>query len=255
MDKKQQNNLIARFLWILKHRPRQLYPAGRGYVLFHLARMARILLPLEGVELSENVRLQKNSSLMAESPDATINIGANAIIYEDARIESYGNGKISIGPSSIVGDAHIVSRFNIQIGARFLTSWNVFIQDYDSHPNTPELRKQQIENMVSSFRPNFGAKHAIPLVRTAWDYPGEAIVIGDDVWLGAGTTILKGATIGSGSIVATGAVVLKGNYPALSLLAGNPAKVVKSLAVSQERQDNSERINYYNQGQIIEHSL
>ena len=35
----------------------------------------------------------------------------------------------------------------------------------------------------------------------------EAVVIGDDVWVGANVTILKGVTIGRGAVIAAGAVV------------------------------------------------
>jgi acetyltransferase-like isoleucine patch superfamily enzyme len=55
------------------------------------------------------------------------------------------------------------------------------------------------------------------------------VEIGDDVWVGANATILKGARIGSGCIVASGAVVLAGSYAERSIIAGNPARVVKTL--------------------------
>jgi acetyltransferase-like isoleucine patch superfamily enzyme len=84
--------------------------------------------------------------------------------------------------------------------------------------------------MAEGFRPRF---HPIPKgarpVGSRWHFPGQAVEIGDDVWVGANVTILKGVTIGAGSIVATGAVVTRGNYPARSVLAGNPARVVKTL--------------------------
>lgn len=51
-------------------------------------------------------------------------------------------------------------------------------------------------------------------------------VIGHDVWLGHESIIMPGVTVGSGSIIATRAVVTK-NVPAYSIVAGNPAKVVK----------------------------
>jgi acetyltransferase-like isoleucine patch superfamily enzyme len=55
----------------------------------------------------------------------------------------------------------------------------------------------------------------------------QDVIIGDHVWVAARATILKGAIIGPGSIVGTGAVVTNGNYPAQSILAGNPVKLVR----------------------------
>ena len=52
------------------------------------------------------------------------------------------------------------------------------------------------------------------------------IIIGNDVWLGYDCLIKNGVTIGNGAIVATRAVVTK-NVPAYSIVAGNPARVVK----------------------------
>lgn len=53
----------------------------------------------------------------------------------------------------------------------------------------------------------------------------EAIIVEDDVWVGANVTILKGVKIGEGSVVAAGAVVTK-NVPPFSIVAGVPAKVI-----------------------------
>jgi acetyltransferase-like isoleucine patch superfamily enzyme len=54
-------------------------------------------------------------------------------------------------------------------------------------------------------------------------------VIGDNVWIGAFATILPGVVIGSGSVIGTGAVVTK-SVPENTLVAGNPARVIRSLA-------------------------
>lgn len=53
------------------------------------------------------------------------------------------------------------------------------------------------------------------------------IVIEDDCWLGATCSVLSNVRIGRGSIVATGAVVTK-DVPPYSIVAGVPAKVIKS---------------------------
>lgn len=58
-------------------------------------------------------------------------------------------------------------------------------------------------------------------------YPSP-IIIGKNVWVGASATILPGVTIGDHAIIAAGAVVTK-NVPASTIVAGVPAKVVKTL--------------------------
>jgi acetyltransferase-like isoleucine patch superfamily enzyme len=60
------------------------------------------------------------------------------------------------------------------------------------------------------------------------------IKIGDDVWLGAGSTVLAGVTVGRGAIIAAGAVVTK-DVPSFSIVGGVPAKIIKSRkSVSDE---------------------
>ena len=63
-----------------------------------------------------------------------------------------------------------------------------------------------------------------------WKYADSApIVIEDNVWIGEYSAILKGVTIGTGSIVASHAVVTK-DVPPYTIVAGNPARVVKEIA-------------------------
>ena len=56
----------------------------------------------------------------------------------------------------------------------------------------------------------------------------KAVTIGDDVWIGTNAVILPGVNVGSHCVIAAGAVVTK-DVPAHSLVAGVPAKVVKSI--------------------------
>lgn len=59
------------------------------------------------------------------------------------------------------------------------------------------------------------------------DQSPEAVAIGDDVFIGARVTILKGSRIGDGCVIAAGSVVIPGFVaPAMSIVAGNPARVV-----------------------------
>jgi len=54
------------------------------------------------------------------------------------------------------------------------------------------------------------------------------VIIYENVWIGAGVTILKGVTIGARSIVAAGSVVTK-SIPADCVAGGNPARVIKKI--------------------------
>lgn len=56
----------------------------------------------------------------------------------------------------------------------------------------------------------------------------KAVVIGDDCWIGANAVVLPGVNIGKHCVVAAGAVVTK-DVPAHSLVAGVPAKVIKTI--------------------------
>jgi len=54
------------------------------------------------------------------------------------------------------------------------------------------------------------------------------ITLGDGVWVGAMAIILPGTTIGAGSVIGAGAVV-QGHFPAFSVIAGHPARVIRTI--------------------------
>ncbi|HEX7853099.1 MAG TPA: sugar O-acetyltransferase [Sphingobium sp.] len=58
---------------------------------------------------------------------------------------------------------------------------------------------------------------------------GKPIVIGRNVWIAAGATIIGGVTIGENSVVAAGSVVTK-DVPPNTLVGGNPARVIRSIS-------------------------
>ncbi|RIQ33686.1 acyltransferase [Jiangella rhizosphaerae] len=53
------------------------------------------------------------------------------------------------------------------------------------------------------------------------------ITVGDDVWIAGRVTIVAGVTVGSGSVLAAGAVVTR-DVPPFSVVAGVPARVIKT---------------------------
>ncbi|WP_032599622.1 DapH/DapD/GlmU-related protein, partial [Bacteroides fragilis] len=54
------------------------------------------------------------------------------------------------------------------------------------------------------------------------------VVIGNNVWIGEGASILPNVTIGDNSIVAAHAVVTK-NIPANSIAVGCPARIIRTI--------------------------
>jgi maltose O-acetyltransferase len=65
------------------------------------------------------------------------------------------------------------------------------------------------------------------LRRAKWE-AASPITIGDNAWIGGGAIILPGVVVGENAIVGAGAVVTK-DVPANTLVAGNPAKVIRPL--------------------------
>ncbi|MBN9083121.1 MAG: transferase [Rhizobiales bacterium 62-17] len=57
----------------------------------------------------------------------------------------------------------------------------------------------------------------------------KPIAIERNVWIAAGAIIIGGVTVGENSVVAAGSVVTK-NVPPNTLVGGNPARVIRSIA-------------------------
>ena len=129
------------------------------------------------------------------------------------------NGRIEIGDHFYLGpNSFIGSETSIQIGRCVIISNDVRIYDNNNHPVSPKAREYMSMNGFSNDN-------------WAWHHAASApVVIEDNVWIGQYCTILKGVTVGKGSIVATRAVVTK-DVPPYTIVAGNPAKVVKQIEV------------------------
>ncbi len=61
----------------------------------------------------------------------------------------------------------------------------------------------------------------------------RTVVIENNVWIGAGVSIMPGVHIGENAVIAGGAVVTK-DVPANTIVGGNPAKVIKKIDVDQK---------------------
>lgn len=142
-------------------------------------------------------------------------IGKNCRVY--GALLSQGAGKITIGDYCCLYERTIIGSVNsIKIGSCVIISNHVHIYDNNNHPTSPKRRR---EMCMAGFEGD----------AWRWTHAESApIVIEDNVWIGEYAAILKGVTIGTGSIVASHAVVTK-DVPPYTIVAGNPARVVKEL--------------------------
>lgn len=67
-----------------------------------------------------------------------------------------------------------------------------------------------------------------PVERNKWVEWAEPVTIGDNVWIGGSVTILPGVTIGDNVVIGAGSVVTR-DIPSHTVVAGNPARVIKRL--------------------------
>lgn len=175
----------------------------------------RSLQKMKNVHLDDSVIVFMETSISAFS--GYIRVGKNSCIRGSLEIQRE-NGIIEIGSNCYVGNhTRVWAAENIKIGNNVLIAHNVNIFDNDTHPVDYKERRNDVENIIFH-----GVRKNYPSLKS------KAIDIGDDVWIGCNSIILKGVKIGNGSIVAAGSVVTK-SVPPFSLVAGNPAKIVKEL--------------------------
>src|SRR5690554_3254275 len=110
-----------------------------------------------------------------------------------------------IGDNSRINGAYIHAKKEIIIGKNCVIASGVNIIDSDGHV------LYSADRTVGRDKP-------------------KPINIGDNVWIGLNSTILKGAVIGNNSVVSAGSVV-KGVFPKNSLIQGNPGAIVKELSI------------------------
>jgi len=181
------------------------------------------------VKIGENLHILNILCFKAEQPVAEITVGDDFTAYYRCSFNAWGKGTISFGDCCSIGSGtKIDCREAVTIGNHVLISWDVLISDFEPHTIDPELRVREMEYSHYMTWPRFRRLPVPVFDRSAYKFISKPIVIEDKVWIGARALIMKGVKIGKGSIVAAGAVVTK-DVPPYSIVAGNPAVVVKTV--------------------------
>jgi acetyltransferase-like isoleucine patch superfamily enzyme len=151
-----------------------------------------------------------------------LEINENSIVNGDFIFEIQ-EGKISIGSRTFIGGGLFICIDGIEIGDDVMIAWGCTFIDNNSHSVVWSERKNDVldwkkgldENKIGAYKDWSNVKRA-------------KIKIKNKVWIGFNSIILKGVSIGEGAVVAAGSVVTK-NVPDWTIVAGNPAVIVKEI--------------------------
>ena len=140
----------------------------------------------------------KDAGILKITKAGNMDIGSNVRISHGCRI--YANGKLSIGNDTYINPNTVIcSSLEISIGNNCAIAWNCLVMDNDLHTIVTDGKT---------------GTRSLP------------VVIGNNVWIGAHSTILKGVNIGDGAVIAAGSIVTQNVAPA-TLVGGIPAKLIK----------------------------
>jgi acetyltransferase-like isoleucine patch superfamily enzyme len=149
-----------------------------------------------------SIRMGDDMHLVSSPPRSWISLNTRC------QFTAGPNGRIELADHVGLNGTTITAKKLVRIGRNTMVAPNVVIVDTDFHlPWPADLR------WTSDSAPN-----------------DAAVIIGENVWIGMNTLVLKGVTIGDNTLIGAGSVVV-GDIPANSIAAGNPARVIGTAPV------------------------
>ena len=118
--------------------------------------------------------------------------------------------------------------YNIEVGDNFFANHNMVILDGakvifgDNVFIAPNCGFYTAGHPIDSERRNEGLEYAYP------------IIVGNDVWIGAGVHVMPGVTIWDNVVIGAGSVVVK-DIPSNSVAVGNPCKVIRAITEEDKK--------------------
>jgi acetyltransferase-like isoleucine patch superfamily enzyme len=155
-----------------------------------------------------------------------LRLGHGATVYLGTMFDVGPRGRVSVGRFCLLHGVWIICDAAVEIEDYALISWNVVLMDSYRAPLDPQVRRRELEQIPRR-----------PARRMQGNAPARPIRICRNVWLGFDSCVLPGVTIGEGSIVGARSVVVE-NVPPFTLVAGNPARVIRPLENDEVRQTN-----------------
>ena len=197
------------------------------YLFFFFSRGLLMRLRVKSVKglflIGKNVRIFYPKNFVA---------GSQTIIEDGAEINCLSVHGIKLGNRVTIGKYAIIRPSNIYggpIGEGLTLGNNSNIGPYNYIGCSGKItigNNVMLAPRVSIYAENHVFDHPEILIRDQGVEKKE-VIIEDDCWIAANSIILAGVTIGKGSVVAAGSVVTE-NVPPYSVVAGVPAKLIKS---------------------------
>lgn len=152
-----------------------------------------------------------------------LDIGQNSYLSCQILFESE-EGYIKIGDYCYIGPSKLISRSSIIIEDYVTIAWGCTIYDHDSHSLDYRERMKDNERQIDDAH-----KGVLFIQSKDWNVVNsKPIMIHKNAWIGMNVIVLKGVEIGEGAVVGAGSVVTK-DVPAWTVVAGNPAKIIKTI--------------------------
>lgn len=150
-------------------------------------------------------------------------VGVRTIVLNLLRVQKPPKGQVQIGPFTS-GLPFIISFFRndkVRVGKFCSIAANTVLIPSGGHipPRGYEKFRVSTFPLATLKRNGWRKEYELP------DKEG-IIMIGNDVWIGAGALILSGVTIGDGAIVGAGSVVTH-DVPPYAVVGGVPAKIIR----------------------------
>lgn len=158
---------------------------------------------LNNIDIGDNVSISRNATLHCYDSSSFIKINRDTSIKQYVQILTYPKGMIQIGKNCSVNPFCVLYGLGgLYIGDNVRIATHTVIIPANHIFDDPD----------------------IPITEQGLSKKG--VNIEDDVWIGAGVTILDGCRIGKGAVIAAGAVVNK-NVEPFTMVGGVPCKFIK----------------------------
>ena len=154
-----------------------------------------------------------------------VTLGKNVIIDGLSREGVVIEDSVVIGPYSIIEASGVIG--NIGQGLRIGANSGVGAFSFIGAAGGVWIGRNVIMGQRVSFHSENHKFDRIDIPIRLQGVSRQGITIEDDCWVGANVTFLDGAHVGRGCVIGAGSVV-KGTIPPYSVIAGAPAKVLRS---------------------------